>query len=301
LENFTTSEHFVVIFSRHEIKAGTTRMMYDPRFAVFSNLVTPPLANDNIIPKHCHICDFETEEEERKAANVVREGGKEVGMKYNGTTLHPYDFVLYMNPEKGPGCIGQIQEIQSSSREIRLVVRRLGRVSQLAEGVLPEEECKDEVCKTHHLKYDSQTYLFNQRHLFLTKSTDIVDYTSIIRKIYVCSAINVGEAAREDWLSFAPEHFFLRYAFPSMNITDWNTRRRVSPEKLNICRRCMEERVEYFQSMKGFVSQKSQQPLRALDIFGGAAAMGAGMEMGSRCIKVTHAIELSPSTARTYR
>ncbi|KAK7038814.1 hypothetical protein VNI00_010444 [Paramarasmius palmivorus] len=248
----------------------------------FFCLETPPLVDNNIIPKRCYICDLEAEEDERKAINVVHEGDKQVGMSYNGIILHPYDFVLYRNPENGPACIGQVQELLLGSRVTQLVVKRLGRVALLAEDVLPEEACKDE------------------RHLFLTESTDIIDHTSILRTIYVCSAINVREAAREEWLSFAPEHFFLRYTFPSMDVTNWNKRRRVPPEKLDICTRCMTKRVEYFRSMKEFISQNAQRPLRALDIFGGVAAMGTGMEIGSRCIKVTHAIELSPSMARTY-
>jgi DNA (cytosine-5)-methyltransferase 1 len=50
--------------------------------------------------------------------------------------------------------------------------------------------------------------------------------------------------------------------------------------------------------MKDFVSQG--RPLRALDLFGGVGAFSLGMEE-TKCIKLTHAVEISPSAAQTFK
>jgi len=42
------------------------------------------------------------------------------------------------------------------------------------------------------------------------------------------------------------------------------------------------------------------KPLRTLDLFGGVGAFSSGIAQGSRCMKVTHAIEISPSAAKTF-
>ena len=45
---------------------------------------------------------------------------------------------------------------------------------------------------------------------------------------------------------------------------------------------------------------RKQKPLRALDPFGGIGAFGLGMEETSP-LKVTYAVEVSPSAAKTYQ
>ena len=50
-----------------------------------------------------------------------------------------------------------------------------------------------------------------------------------------------------------------------------------------------------------FLQISKSQPLRALDLFGGVGAFSHGLSQGSGCIKVTHAVEISPSATRTFK
>jgi site-specific DNA-cytosine methylase len=44
-----------------------------------------------------------------------------------------------------------------------------------------------------------------------------------------------------------------------------------------------------------------ESPMTVLDLFGGAGAFSLGLKEGSGCMKVTHALEISPSAAKTIR
>jgi len=53
--------------------------------------------------------------------------------------------------------------------------------------------------------------------------------------------------------------------------------------------------------MKKFLKAQKRKPLRTLDLFGGTGAFGLGLAEGCLCLKVTHAVEIAPSAAITYR
>lgn len=50
-----------------------------------------------------------------------------------------------------------------------------------------------------------------------------------------------------------------------------------------------------------FAEEAQKHGLRAFDIFAGAGAMSLGMEGATGGMKTTHAVEISPSAARTFR
>lgn len=52
--------------------------------------------------------------------------------------------------------------------------------------------------------------------------------------------------------------------------------------------------------MKEFLGSVAYKSLRTLDLFGGVGAFGLSMEE-SGCLKVTHAVEISPSAAKTFK
>jgi DNA (cytosine-5)-methyltransferase 1 len=43
------------------------------------------------------------------------------------------------------------------------------------------------------------------------------------------------------------------------------------------------------------------KPLPTLDLFAGVGAFSRGLKEGSDCLKVTHAIEIGPSAAKTLQ
>jgi len=113
-------------------------------------------------------------------------------------------------------------------------------------------------------------------------------------QVYVRAAIPELEA----WLEVSPYHFYACYAFPSLNVTSWNDRKRLEPQDLLVCRYCAAEDVAAWKHSQEFV--KKHKPLRALDPFAGSGSFGLGMEE-TGCIKVTHAVEISPSAAKTIK
>uniref|UniRef100_A0A0W0FBK8 DNA (cytosine-5-)-methyltransferase n=1 Tax=Moniliophthora roreri TaxID=221103 RepID=A0A0W0FBK8_MONRR len=267
------------------------KMIYDPDYAVFSNIDYPSVSRSTRVPlDHCQVCEVDKEKEENESARVIEHNAKAIGVSFRNITFHLFDFVLYSSSEKGPANIGQVKEITSprnidnETSPAEVVVKKVGRVAQISGNVLPEDELQDE------------------RHLFITETgTDVIAHTSIIQVIYVRSSIPCQPLQLDEWLAFSPDHFHVRYSFPSVDVTDWKSKKVVPHESLELCRQCITSRVQHMTDMTDFVSNKLQTPLRALDLFGGAGAFGVGMEMGSRCIKVTHAIEISPSAAKTYK
>lgn len=72
-------------------------------------------------------------------------------------------------------------------------------------------------------------------------------------------------------------------------------------KNLHICAICYEKCTKEAVDLNEFVTVQQAKPFRALDIFGGGGAFGAGLSDGSLAFNVTHAIEIAPSAAQTYR
>lgn len=70
-------------------------------------------------------------------------------------------------------------------------------------------------------------------------------------------------------------------------------------KQLSICRKCYERCGEEAVQLNQYILQT--KPLRALDVFGGGGAFGMALSDGSANFDVTHAIEIAPSAAQTYR
>jgi len=102
----------------------------------------------------------------------------------------------------------------------------------------------------------------------------------------------------EEWKATSPLHFYINYRFPSLDVLTWNERTIMRPEDLDICKRCLKPNIKNFHKLKDFV--KDGPPLRVFDPFAGVGAFALAMEeLG--CFKFTHAIEISPSAARTLK
>jgi DNA (cytosine-5)-methyltransferase 1 len=119
----------------------------------------------------------------------------------------------------------------------------------------------------------------------------------LIRVCYVFPEIAIDNL--DFWTSLSADHFYIRYQFPSLDVNSWNDRQPVD-QKMNVCSECCREKLERIKLMKDFLFMGKRQPLRAMDLFGGVGAFGLGME-DSGVIKVTHAIEIAPSAAKTFK
>jgi hypothetical protein len=117
----------------------------------------------------------------------------------------------------------------------------------------------------------------------------------IIRKIYVVLPVTVSDL--EAWKALSPVHFYVRYKFPSLKSLSWvEDFSSLEPKNVPYCDRCFSQNEKEITSLVEFSAQF--EPLRALDLFAGVGAFALGMEL-SCPMKLTHAIEISPSAART--
>jgi len=55
-----------------------------------------------------------------------------------------------------------------------------------------------------------------------------------------------------------------------------------------------------FEKHRDFLAYRKRNKLSILDLFGGCGALGLGLADGSQSLEVTHAIEILPSSAKTY-
>jgi DNA (cytosine-5)-methyltransferase 1 len=100
------------------------------------------------------------------------------------------------------------------------------------------------------------------------------------------------------WTSISADHFYVRYQFPSLDVTSWNDKQPIVDRDIRVCVECCRDKLGRYNLMKDFLSQG--RPLRALDLFGGVGAFGLGMKE-TKCIEITHAVEISPSAAQTFK
>lgn len=141
-----------------------------------------------------------------------------------------------------------------------------------------------------------------QRHLYLTDEKAIIPINDLIKVIYVpcVQSFQTPYATLDDWKALSYDHFYLRYNFPKLNVKSWSHRKNVAWQELLVCTPCCKERLKGRKSLYKFLAQSDRQPLPTLDLFGGVGGFSRGLAEGSGCLKVTHAIEISPSAAKTF-
>ena len=123
---------------------------------------------------------------------------------------------------------------------------------------------------------------------------------NLVRKCRVINYFSLPISDREAYLEESPYHFYVQYKFPRLKVTNWNGGRKLSrlSKRPEICPICWKEYTRRSEDLREFSEQ--QQPLRAFDPFGGVGAFGLSMQEAG-CIKLTHAIEISPSAALTIK
>ncbi|KAG0703678.1 S-adenosyl-L-methionine-dependent methyltransferase, partial [Suillus ampliporus] len=223
---------------------------------------------------HCPVCLIVEQREEELVPRKIHRGVAWKGAKY-----HVHDTVM-IKASKGTCHIGQIAHIrflQSDDEDsVSVRVKLFGRIDKL--GLRPAGELKDE------------------RHLFVTQDEKNFPISSIIGLCHVYVRAAVPEL--KEWLEMSPYHFYVCYSFPSLNVASWDHKHTLAPRDLLVCKYCAAENVAEWNQSREFL--KKQKPLRAFDPFAGSGAFGLGLEE-SGCIKVTHAVEISPSAAKTLK
>ncbi|KAJ3787693.1 S-adenosyl-L-methionine-dependent methyltransferase [Lentinula aff. detonsa] len=257
---------------------------YDPQSASFTTIRTEFLHIEAGKGDNCAVCRILQEEKE-----IQYPIGKKDAITYRGRDFHIFDYVLYQSSEDGPGNIGQVNAFvfprETSGDPIEVDVRKLGRMTSLKK-IMPENEMIDE------------------RELFYTEEQpvnhDRIHATSLIQVCHVLPT-EIRSEQIENWIMHGPEHFYVRYCFPSLDVQSWVSKKPIKRREITICKDCHQKRLKEVESLNEFVIYQQKHPLRALDVFGGSGAFSTALANGSSCFDVTHVIEIAPSAAQTYR
>ncbi|KAL0068402.1 hypothetical protein AAF712_004480 [Marasmius tenuissimus] len=231
-------------------------------------------------PDNCPNCIRLAERQDVKVNN------NQQSFEYGGHTFHLHDFILYSSNPKintgpgGPVDIGQLVEIKRLGTAIHyLSVVQLGRIRDI-EGIPPEQVVDSE------------------RHLFMTPVTEKIRPTDVVRPCFMFPVDRLSNDCLEDWLDMSPYHFFFNLSFPTRDSSSW--RERSHPNNTHSCDQCVNDNCESFENHANFLAHRKHNKLSTLDLFGGCGALGLGLADGSQSLEVTHAIEILPSSARTY-
>jgi DNA (cytosine-5)-methyltransferase 1 len=103
------------------------------------------------------------------------------------------------------------------------------------------------------------------------------------------------------WTALGAEYFYYQYHFSQCPPTSWNGRERLAENAgigCEICAYVLQARIG---EALTFAEETQTRKLKAFDIFAGAGAMSLGMENATGGMRTTHAVEISPSAARTFR
>jgi hypothetical protein len=104
------------------------------------------------------------------------------------------------------------------------------------------------------------------------------------------------------WATLGPAHFYYRYRFDKRKPTSWDERVMLAEDAGIGCETCAFALQARLAEVVAFEEESQARKLRVLDVFAGAGAMSLGMEGGmSGGMTTTHAIELAPSAAQTFR
>jgi DNA (cytosine-5)-methyltransferase 1 len=138
-----------------------------------------------------------------------------------------------------------------------------------------------------------------QRHVYLTEEETTISVVDFIR---VCCVFPLKSIVNlERWVSLSPDHFYIRFKHPTLAVEEWSDLEDFDCIDFPVCRHCVTNELLDMTSTIKFLEQTQHNPLKTLDLFAGVGAFTLGLVEGSGCLKLTHAIEISPSATETLR
>lgn len=141
--------------------------------------------------------------------------------------------------------------------------------------------------------------MLSQRELFTTSEEIVVKANDLLKRCVVIHPTSVPSIAGDlhSWLSLSPLHFFVE-RHCSTSAVSYTTLTQLKPRHISVCGLCFKEHIAQLANLKQ-LSQASGR-LRGFDPFAGVGAFGLGMERAG-CVRMTHAVEISPSAADTLK
>ncbi|PIL29860.1 DNA methyltransferase [Ganoderma sinense ZZ0214-1] len=234
-------------------------------------------------PGNCPACLLEVQRRSDMEPVVIKDG-----LNYLGKAYHHHDYALIAETAtQAPALVGMIMRIRLAGKSndgstLMVTVRLLGRMSDLlskeALGATAPDMCVDE------------------RELFMTTQEMDVDAKSLLQR---CTVIHQSRKDLRAWLARSPYHFFVQYSAQTLKPKRWEELRQLNSKDMKVCKECYLTGEEDARRLETF-AKVPRLSLRAFDPFAGVGAFGLAME-NTGCVKVTHAVEISPSAAQTLR
>jgi DNA (cytosine-5)-methyltransferase 1 len=135
--------------------------------------------------------------------------------------------------------------------------------------------------------------------LFFTDETEEVSLDDVLAPCYVLHHDLIFDGNL--WAALGAEYFYYRYRFAGRFPVSWNEREPVKESAGVGCEICAYALQARLAEAVAFAEEAHKHKLRAFDVFAGAGAMSLGMEGATGGMRTTHAVEISPSAARTFR
>ncbi|KAH6916709.1 S-adenosyl-L-methionine-dependent methyltransferase [Coprinopsis sp. MPI-PUGE-AT-0042] len=242
--------------------------------------------------QNCPTCVRETEKAwDNECVPLTDQGGDVTGYKYMGQRYHLQDFVLYYG-EGATANIGYVIDIQLTPEPGQkygfVTVQKLGRMVDLS----------------HLFPTSPSSPLKDERELYLTKEKASVNIDTVFTVAYVaCMQALGGKLTKEEWVQHSPWHYCVQYIFPTLNPRNLDKREIVQRKDYPVCDVCWLDKLADMKRTRKFIRsvKRDKDWIPTLDLFAGVGAFSQGLVEGSGCLKVTHAIEISPSAALTLQ
>ncbi|KAI5116817.1 hypothetical protein M0805_007098 [Coniferiporia weirii] len=258
----------------------------DSVFREISELEDNP-GKDSTHPGTCGLCVSHQEATERADADFTRltRDGLFIGITSRGSNYHRWDSVL-IRSEEGPCSIGQITSIAEdlasrSTDSFKLTVKLFGIVNDLAR---------------HGTGLTADVY--EDRHLFLTDEELDITCADLLGKCYVLQRKSVRNL--RTWLASSASHYFVSKHTPSLKHASSEMLTPLAARDFPLCGGCMDVELRQTESFLRWKGGRKTRPLKIFDPFAGVGGFALGVcEVGN--MKLTHAIEISSSAAKTLK
>ena len=116
------------------------------------------------------------------------------------------------------------------------------------------------------------------------------------------NAYAISAAKLAAWLSESPYHFYVRFHFPKLDVSNLTGLKLLKGQYANlvpVCGICFkDDEINKDLRKRQLEDHPDTWRLRTFDPFGGVGAFALSMQQAG-CIKLTHAVEISPSAAKT--
>lgn len=144
------------------------------------------------------------------------------------------------------------------------------------------------------MKYPSQQHFFHTAEVLKISATQLLS---------PCMMMDQASFPSQDkfrsYVAASPLHFYVRFYCSKSDVYHWKHRKLLAEvnKPLMVCDICFQEIQCTAEYMEEF---GKKQRLRAFDPFSGTGAFAMAIQEAG-ALKLTHAIEISPSAAKTLR